>query len=150
MAQVKNSLSGTPVSVAMVRDFRTLAPHDTLQYAVELILAGSQQDFPVVEDGNAVGILTRSDLMAALAKQGARTPVGDVMEREFPTVNSGEMLETAFVRLQSGRCDCLPVLERGQIVGLLTAENVSEFIMIREALRAAPNRNKPPIILARR
>jgi len=146
MAQVKSSLSGTPVSDAMLRDFRTLEPDDSLQHAVELILAGSQQDFPVTAGGDIVGVLARSDLMAALAKQGAGARVGEVMDREFPRVEADELLESAFARLQDSRCGCLPVMEHGRMVGLLTAENVGEFIMIREALRSNSGRSKPPLI----
>ena len=50
----------------MLTTFQTLAPQNTLSYAVELILAGSQQDFPVVDSGKVVGVLTRGDLIKAL------------------------------------------------------------------------------------
>ncbi|HXI51511.1 MAG TPA: site-2 protease family protein, partial [Candidatus Saccharimonadales bacterium] len=46
-AQMKSALAGLPVSRVMMTDFRTLAPDDTLARAVEHILAGCQQDFPV-------------------------------------------------------------------------------------------------------
>jgi CBS domain-containing protein len=146
MAQMKSSLSGTLAYQAMLREFRTLHPDDTLQHAVECILAGSQQDFPVVADGQTTGILTRSGLMAALAKQGASARVGEVMERSFPAVGAEELLEDAFARLQESRCDCLPVMDGGRMIGLLTAENISEYIMIREALRSSSGRAKPPAL----
>ena len=41
----------TPLSKVMITDVRTLAPTDALGHAVELLLAGFQQDFPVLEDG---------------------------------------------------------------------------------------------------
>lgn len=34
-----------------------------------MILAGSQQDFQVTENGRVVGVLTRGDLLTALAKE---------------------------------------------------------------------------------
>jgi CBS domain-containing protein len=133
MAQMKSSLGGIPVLRAMITDFRTLAPGDPLSRAVEQILAGSQQDFPVVEQDRVVGILTRQDLIVGLAQHGRDTPVGDAMQREFETVDAAEMLETSFRRLQSCQCHTLPVLRRGELVGLVTMDNVGEFVAIQAA-----------------
>jgi Zn-dependent protease len=63
MAQMKSSLAGIPVMRAMITDFQTLTPRDPLARATERILAGSQQDFPVLDNGQVVGILTRHDLI---------------------------------------------------------------------------------------
>ena len=45
------------------------------------------------------------------------------------------MLEAALVRLQDSRCPVLPVLADGHLVGIVTADNVGEFIMIQGALK---------------
>ncbi|RPI52061.1 MAG: CBS domain-containing protein, partial [Acidobacteria bacterium] len=58
-------------------------PNDSLARAVELLLSGTQQDFPVVDAGAVVGILTRGDLLAALARHEQRAPVEQVMRRNF-------------------------------------------------------------------
>ncbi|HEY6167428.1 MAG TPA: site-2 protease family protein [Verrucomicrobiae bacterium] len=151
VAQLKSALGGIPVEQAMLTDFQVLAPGDSLGRAVELILAGSQHDFPVVEGGTVAGILTRGDLMAALAQRGPSAAVGDVMEREFQRVEAGEMLESAFSRLQESRCPMLPVFHHGELVGLLTTENIGELVMIRTALRESrQTRRKPPVVLTPR
>src|SRR5262249_6864666 len=66
MVQMKSALGGIPVSRAMITDFHTLSPDDPLERAVEHILAGFQQDFPVVQAGRIVGMLTQSHLLTAL------------------------------------------------------------------------------------
>ena len=73
MVQMKSSLAGIPVMRAMITDFQTLTPHDPLARATEQILAGSQQDFPVVDDGQVVGILTRHDLTRGIDTTRPRT-----------------------------------------------------------------------------
>jgi CBS domain-containing protein len=134
MVQIRSALQGIPVARAMLTDIRTLTSRDSLSRAVDLILAGSQQDFPVVEDARVLGVLTRSDLLIALAQRGQETPVVEVMRREFQTVDSSEMLETAFTRMQTCECHSLPVVHRGQLVGLITMDNVGEFVAIQAAL----------------
>jgi Zn-dependent protease len=134
MAQMKSSLSGIPVSRAMLTDFRALHPIEPLSRVVEHILAGSQQDFPVVEEGRVVGVLTRADLLAALAQRGPVGAVGHIMRRDLLVVDSFEMLEPVFMRLQEQGLHTAPVVHRGQLVGLLTSENVGEFLMIQAVL----------------
>jgi Zn-dependent protease/CBS domain-containing protein len=135
MVQMRNSISGIPVTHAMQTQFETLSPSDRLDRVVSLILAGSQQDFPVVEDGQFVGVLTRDDFIRALSQQGQNTPVADVIRRNVPTVDSHEMVEMALMRLQESGTKTLPVMHRGSFVGLVTSENITEFLMIRSALK---------------
>lgn len=63
-----------------------------------------------------------------------RALVGDMMRREFQTADSSEMLETAFARLQTCECHTMPVMHSGQLVRLVTMDNVGEFLMIQAAL----------------
>ena len=135
MVQMKSSLSGIPIHRAMITDFRALASHNSLADAVNLILTGAQHDFPVIDNGVVVGILQRNDLIAGLNKLGDSALVAQVMQREFETIQATDMLEIASMRLQSCGCSTMPVIHRGQLVGLLTMENLGEFLMIRAALR---------------
>lgn len=138
MARIKNSLGGIPVSRAMQTNFESLSQKDTLARAVELFLSGSQHDFPVVEDGRVMGILERDSFIKALARAGTNEPVVDVMRRGVPEVDTHEMIEAALTRLEQSGAKTLPVTHAGQLAGLITAENITEFLMIRSALRAAP------------
>jgi len=137
MVQIKSALAGIPTSRAMLTDFRTLSPDNSLADAVQLILAGSQQDFPVVSNGQVLGILTRADLLAGLTQRGPETPVAEVMKREFEVFDSYDMLESAFARLQACQCQSAPVTHEGRLVGMLTLDNVGEFLMIQAATGSA-------------
>ncbi len=132
---MRSALGDVPVMRAMITDFRALRPDDPLAQAVEHLLGGFQQDFPVVEDDRLVGVLTRNDLAAALGRHGPETRVGEVMRREFVTTDPREMLQTAFSRLQEDHCRTLPVVKDGRLLGLLTADNLAEVLMIQQALR---------------
>jgi Zn-dependent protease len=138
MVMMKNSISGIPVTRAMLTDFRTLDPSDTLARVVDLILAGSQHDFPVVDvAGRVAGVLERDAFMRALTQHGQSVSVMDFIRRDLPEVDSHDMLELALMRLQEAGAKTLPVTHAGQLVGLITPENVTEYLMIRSALKAA-------------
>jgi len=141
LVQMRTGLSGIPVSRAMLTDFHSVAPDDAAKRVLDLILAGSQQDFPVVDGergARLAGVLLRSDVLKALAQRGSDWRVRDIMRREFEVVDAADMLDTAFARLQSCNCHTLPVTSRGALVGLLTMENVGEFLLIQSALGRSP------------
>jgi len=133
MTQMKSALAGIPLRRAMLTDFRTLSSTNTLGDAVDLLLAGSQQDFPVLANGRIEGILTRSDLVKGLTRGGRNANVADAMKRDCPTAEASEMLETVLARVQSRECHTVPVVENGMLVGLVTMDNVGEFLMIHAA-----------------
>lgn len=56
------------------------------------------------------------------------------MTHEFETANPSEMLEGALARLQSCSCHSMPVSRNGELVGIMTQDNVGEFLMIQAAL----------------
>jgi Zn-dependent protease len=143
--QLKSALGGIPVARAMLTDFRTLEPGDSLARAAELILAGSQHDFPVTDSGRLMGVLTRADLMGALSTQNMQRPVAEVMQREFQIADSSDMLEAAMARLQACACRTLPVVHEGRLVGLVTMDNIGEFVLIHAALTGKPAPRLPII-----
>ena len=146
MVQMKDSISGIPVTRAMMTDFQTLSPSDTLARVVGLVLAGSQHDFPVVDaNGRVIGILERDAFIAALSREGQSARVVEVMRRDVPEVDSHDMVESAVMRLQESGAKTLPVMHAGQFVGLITAENITEFLMIRSALKTANGIPSPAI-----
>jgi hypothetical protein len=49
------------------RAIQRWSPRGTSARAIEVILPGSQQDFPIVDTGHVVGVLTRGDFLTALA-----------------------------------------------------------------------------------
>jgi Zn-dependent protease/predicted transcriptional regulator len=128
------ALDGVSIEHLMITDLRTLAPTDPLSRAVEYVLAGFQQDFPVVDGGAVIGVLTRADLLKSLGQRPPTTPVGDVMHRDFQVADPAEPVEGALARLRECGCQSLPVVRGHRLLGLLTLDNVGEFMMIRAAM----------------
>jgi Zn-dependent protease/predicted transcriptional regulator len=144
LVQLRAAMDGIPVSHAMIIDFRTLHPDDSLARVVQHVLAGFQQDFPVVEAGRAVGVVTRNDLADGLKRYGAEGRVRDIMHRDFVVVDPREMLQNAFAKLQNCDCHTLPVVQGDRLLGLVTADNLAEVLMIQEALGDARGQRQRP------
>lgn len=135
LVQAKNALGGIPVSRAMLTNYETVSPRDNLSRIAQLIVAGSQHDFPVVDSSRVVGVVTRDDFLAALTQNGLNVLVSSVMRGNLPEIDSYEMVESALLRIQESGVRVLPVTHAGQLVGIVTPENITEYLMIRAALK---------------
>jgi Zn-dependent protease len=138
--QFKDAFSGTPIRAAMLTDFKTLNTADNLGTAMKAVLEGSQHDFPVMWGDRVMGILTRANLLAGLSEFGPDQLVTSVMQREFETAEPNEMLQTALTRMANSPARVMPVLQDGTLVGLLTQENLGEYLMIQNALHRRSQR----------
>ena len=135
LVRTRATLSGLPARAAMLSEFETLDVADPLQRAVDLLMAGSQQEFPVLDQGRPLGVLSRNDLLRGLQKAGAHSPVGQAIAHDGLVAEPGEPLEFVFQRMREHGRSALLVVSGGELVGLLTLENVSELLLVQDALK---------------
>ncbi len=140
--ELRDVLGDAPVRSAMMTRFRTLAPGDTLQKAVDELLAGAQHDFPVVDESGFRGILRRQDLVEAIRRDGAESPIDSVITPVETIPDENELLRNALELMRHLGLQSLPVFGDGELVGVLTMENVGEYVMIRSATQG--KHAKPP------
>ncbi|MBX3441676.1 MAG: site-2 protease family protein [Planctomyces sp.] len=144
MVQMRSIIKGVPARDAMITRFVTLNPDDTLQTAVDELLRGEQHDFPVVENDRVLGILTRNDLLKGISEKGFEDHVSAHMRQNCPVVQENDMLEKITAPLQESGCSTVAVVRNGYLVGVLTRENISEWMMIENARRTATDGDVPP------
>jgi predicted transcriptional regulator len=129
-ARMRSALSATPTRLAMLTDFEVLGPNDTLADAARASLRAPHRGLPVVDDGRIAGMLTESDMLAALAEFGEQRPVTLVMRSEFPVAESTEMLETVFQRMIDCGCETILVVRNKEAIGLVTMDILRELMAI--------------------
>lgn len=122
--------SGIPVRMAMVRTFHTLDHNSTIRDAVSLTLATAQQDFPVMHGTQVVGLLSRNRMVQALAADGADAYIAGCMDRSYMHLSPDADLAESLPSM-AGASTCAFVMDSDQLVGLLTPQNLSEFLLLR-------------------
>lgn len=134
---VETRLAGRGLTVGrmMLTRFDTLPVHAPLQRAVDLLLAGDQREFPVVDnDGRLEGLLTREHLIRALSIAGPGGTVGEAMAPGVRAVAPGLGFDQAVAALRESGLPALPVVDgNGGLVGLLTLDNLSDLLLVRRA-----------------
>ena len=134
--EMQSALEGLHVRDAMMTRFRTLSVNDPLDKAVEELLAGSQQDFPVLDGDRYHGILRRNDLIKALTDGRQTATVGETVCCSCTPAEETDILTHTLETMGNNHWSTLPVLRDGRFVGLLTLENVGELVMIHTAQSA--------------
>lgn len=137
---------GVAMRQAMITSFDTLDTGSTVGQAVEKLLSTSQGEFPVTDGaGQLRGVLRRDGMIKALAETGPGTPVLDVMERDVPTIGHRAPLAEAAKMLQTSSQPLIVVVDdSNRVVGIITLENLAEYLMVAQAGRSWRQSNDAP------
>lgn len=127
----KSVTQGIPASAAMMTEYRTLSHGDTLRDAANALLASAQQDFPVMLGNRVIGLLGRSNLLRALAQDGPDAYISSHMNRDFLRIHPDTDLAEAMPLVAQAGSAAL-VMRDEELLGLLTTENLTEFIVLRQ------------------
>jgi tRNA nucleotidyltransferase (CCA-adding enzyme) len=78
-----HKLEDVPVREYMTTEIDTVRPDAALSEIQEKIIGNKQRLLPVVENGRAVGVITRTDLLNTLVSERARIPEFEVDRKEW-------------------------------------------------------------------
>lgn len=123
---LSSNLEKVRVSNLMITDYKTISPYEPLTAVVEKSLHTFQNDFPVVEDGRFVGILTRSSVIESLHHRLHDTLVKDVVLKNFPTIRPDATASEALTAMRGSNVTIAPVESDGTLHGIITLEKLHE------------------------
>ena len=110
------------------REVVTIAPSASLASAVGLLVEKRIGAVLILgADGRVVGILSERDVVRALAERGAGAldePVSQTMTRKVSTCNENESVFNIMERMTEGRFRHVPVVDQGQLVGIVSIGDV--------------------------
>lgn len=132
--EMKFALKGLRVSDAMITRYRTLSTHDRLDVAAGELLASDQRDFPIVDSGQVVGLLSRKRLIKLLEIRPVSTQISQVLPHQFLAVEGTDSLLAAVEKMRQYRVESVPIVMENLIIGLLTTGHVNELIRVNSAL----------------
>lgn len=115
------------VREAMVPEPRTLDAAAPVTEAGELLARPEVRAIFVCEDGRLTGVVTRKTLVREVVAPGLdpkETPLGQIAEEPYYTLDSDMDLEEAFRLLEERDAERVPVVEDGRLVGVLARELV--------------------------
>jgi acetoin utilization protein AcuB len=103
-------------------------PDESIALALQTMLWTGFRHLPVVDGERLVGVITERDLFRYQATQGVveptRQPIRDAMSKPVHYADAGESLAVASERMAANKIGCLPILELGKLVGIVTTNDV--------------------------
>lgn len=126
----------------------SLKETDSLYNARSLMDLQRIRHIPIVNPSNEfIGLVTHRDILSATISQlaeldketqqeiDAGIPVREIMQTDVQTVSPDTPLQTCAELLLNHKYGCLPVVERGQLIGIITeADFLKLTISLMEAL----------------
>jgi acetoin utilization protein AcuB len=125
------------VKDSMTREVVVLSPQTTAAEGLATCRERRIRHLPVLEGERLVGIVSDRDLRSAAPVLGdpgraavlEKTGISEVMTRDVVTTYPDNPIEEAANRMREKRIGCLPVVEDGALVGILTSSDVMEALV---------------------
>lgn len=141
-------LEGVQAQDVMATHFEALAVGAPLEAASSRLARGFQRYFPIVDNGQMVGLLTQDDVRRGLASLGPTSSIEQSMHGQFPSAKGTEPMATVLGRLTDPECGVVTVIEEGKPVGLITLQQVADLLS-GEAPTVEPPVIEPSLRVAR-
>lgn len=129
-----------------VRDFMTeklitVTPQTPIFDAIDLMKKHDIHRLPVMEDHKLVGLITQGIIQESMPSKATslsvfelnylinKTKVGDVMLTDVTTIEADALLEDAIKVMRTKSIGVLPVMEKNQLVGIITNNDIFDAFL---------------------
>lgn len=131
---VQETIKKYTVQNILAGDFISIDPETPLSKVMELMFHSHQEDFPVLEEGEMKGFITRREVVHGLHTVGPGAKVSEVMRRDVPIVKVTEKLSNVQKLMQKNMTTAMPVSRSGKVVGVVTLSDINRiYVMVSES-----------------
>lgn len=130
---IQDVLEGVPVSRIMRPDPPTVSPGGTVANLVyDHVMRADERAFPVMVNGSVVGLVTVEDVRKVPREQWDAVTIEQIMtpSADLVTVSPTEDAAEALQKLAQRDVNQLPVMDRGQLVGLLRRRDMVRWLQV--------------------
>ena len=125
----------------MHKDLFTITKDERMTVAKKILKEKNIRHLPVVDGKKLVGLVTNMDIRKAEASPATsleirelhylldKLTVGEIMTRNVITISPDISVEEAAILLHDNKVGCLPVVEDGNLVGIITENDVMEILI---------------------
>jgi Zn-dependent protease/CBS domain-containing protein len=129
-AEAKTVLTTLRVGDAYNKNALTLAIGDRASKVVDYLLTSYQPDFAVLQGSNLLGVVTRNDVLQALASSTNDPFATEIMERNVLKVDASKTLQEVAEVMAQQSARVAAVYNGSTYLGLTSVEDISEAFTI--------------------
>ncbi len=140
---MQTQLAGVRVKDVMDRYPECVSPAVSVHTVVyENFIQHGRRALPICNESGLLGIVTLADVRRVPQEQWENTPVQQIMTASpLESVNQEDDLNNALRVLAQKGLNQIPVMNDGQLVGLLSRADVIRYLQTRQELGVKPNRD---------
>lgn len=128
---VSTLLGEDTVKDIMTRDVHTLNSQNTVNDTLRTMFSEKHMGYPVVDNGNLVGIITFDDI-SKIPDNKRDKLIEDVMTRDLILSDPDEDLVKTIEKLNKNRIGRIPIVKDGQLVGIISKTDITNTLQKRE------------------
>jgi acetoin utilization protein AcuB len=125
----------------MHKDLVTISKDERMTVAKKILKEKNIRHLPVADGKKLIGLVTNMDIRKAEASPATsleirelhylldKLTVGEIMTRNVITISPDISVEEAAILLHDNKIGCLPVVEDGNLVGIITENDVMEILI---------------------
>jgi Zn-dependent protease/CBS domain-containing protein len=128
---ITEALGGVKVEEIMTRDVITVEPHLTIQQVVDRFFKKHRSHgYPVEEEGRIIGLVCEHDVREINVEHWDEYRVDDIMtpREELITIDPDDNAADALMKMAKNDVGRLPVMEEGELVGIITRSDVARAV----------------------
>ncbi|MEH2137558.1 chloride channel protein [Nostoc sp.] len=124
-ASTEGLLAQISAADVMQRRVETLSSQMSTDEAMQAFSDSHHRNFPILENGKVVGIITQKDLVSLAAQHlGGDTTISEIMTPEPVTISPTATLAHVLHILNRYHLSCLPVTEGRKLIGIITRSDI--------------------------
>ena len=109
------------------RNVITVSSRDQVEQVLQILVKNRIGSVIAVDEGELCGIVSERDIVRAIAERGEailHVPVAQIMTREVKTCRGSDTIHEIMEFMTAGRFRHMPVVEEGQLVGIISIGDV--------------------------
>ncbi len=116
--------------------FSFFPPEAPMAAAINVFQKGIERNFLVInETRRVVGVLDEFVLVDAIKKGKQDTPIEELMNHKFEEITPQENLKDVFDKIRIHQLNILPVLEQGEVIGVIDHEGINKFLQLQISIK---------------
>lgn len=124
---VSTLLDNVHVKDIMSSNVHVLNPDDTVQEALQTMFREKHMGYPVIDDGNLVGIITFEDI-SKIPEDQRDIQIREIMTKKLITSPPEEDAVETLDKIKRHRIGRIPVVEDGRLVGIISKTDLTNTL----------------------
>lgn len=132
MVKQLSLLKGHKVKDVMLTSITKFNSENSIQDVIDVLLAGSENNFVVVDNDKIVGLLYHKDIIEKSKERALK--IKEIMKTSFKTIDINADINEVYRLIYSDNKPFLPVVDKNKLIGAIDLANINEFFLLQAKL----------------